>query len=66
MSLLLALHKIAAERGDGLRAELLRLLENAKAEADAAKPVLKIAHRIARQMRWLPAARRSSGAGAGL
>jgi hypothetical protein len=33
MSLLLALHKIAAERGDGLRPELLHLLEKAGAEA---------------------------------
>ena len=42
MSLLLALHKVAAQRGDGLRPELLRLLENSKAEKEAAKPVLKI------------------------
>jgi hypothetical protein len=32
MSLLLALHKVAAQRGDRLRPELLRLLENSKAE----------------------------------
>jgi len=42
MSLLLALHKVAAQRGDGLRPELLRLLENSKAEEEAAKPALKI------------------------
>jgi hypothetical protein len=32
MMLLLALHKIAAERGDGLRPELLRLLERSQAD----------------------------------
>jgi hypothetical protein len=37
MMLLLALHKIAAARGDGLRPELLRLLEHSQAdEADRA------------------------------
>jgi hypothetical protein len=42
MTLFLAFHKIAAQRGDGLRPELLRLLENAKAEAEATKPAMKI------------------------
>jgi hypothetical protein len=42
MSLLFASHKVAAQRGDGLRPELLRLLENSKAEKEAAKPALKI------------------------
>jgi hypothetical protein len=32
MKLLLALHKIAAARGDGLRPELLRLLESPQAD----------------------------------
>jgi hypothetical protein len=32
MMLLLALHKIAAARGDGLRPELLRLLERSNAD----------------------------------
>jgi hypothetical protein len=35
MMLLLALHKIAAERGDGLRPELLRLLERSHADLEA-------------------------------
>ena len=42
MSLLLALPKIAAERGDGLRPELLRLLENPKTEKEAAKRIPEI------------------------
>jgi hypothetical protein len=32
MMLLLALHKIAAQRGDGLRPELLRLLERSQSD----------------------------------
>lgn len=40
MMLLLALHKIAAKRGDGLRPELLRLLEGSQAdEANRASTV---------------------------
>jgi hypothetical protein len=42
MSLFLALHKVAAQRGDGLRPELLRLLEHSKAAEEAAKRALKI------------------------
>jgi hypothetical protein len=38
----LALHRIAAERGDGLRPELLKLLERSRAitEAEPASPAM--------------------------
>ncbi len=38
MTSLLSLHKIAAQRGDGLRPELVRLLEQSGASAAAYRP----------------------------
>jgi hypothetical protein len=42
MMSLLALHHIAAQRGDGLRPELVKLLENSRAitEAEPASPAI--------------------------
>jgi hypothetical protein len=46
MKSLLALHAIASQRGDGLRPELLALLERLRTEAALPEPMLKVVENV--------------------